>query len=149
MAHVEYSTKIQCACSKQFPKDFCTETRDSINGYPMYRRRDNGMTADVRGHTIDNRYVVPYNPYLLAKFECHLNVEVCTTVKSVKYIYKYVYKGYDCATVELETNEANANLQVNEIQNFLNGRYVGSTESISYFASICIFSFFAFRGIMF
>ena len=24
-----------------------------------------------------------------------INVEVCTTVKSVKYIYKYVYKGYD------------------------------------------------------
>lgn len=119
-------------CSKEFPKAFCEFSRESVNGYPLYRRRDNGISADVRGASLDNRYVVPYNPYLLAKFNCHLNVEVCTTVKSVKYIYKYVYKGYDSATIRLVPNTdaiAADVVDVDEISNFLNGRYVGSTEA--------------------
>lgn len=118
-------------CKKEFPKDFCESTRDRANGFPIYRRRDNGVSVDVRGSTLDNRFVVPYNPYLLAKFNCHINVEVCNTVRSVKYIYKYVYKGYDCASLEFGrvNNGANEVVQINEIDNFLNGRYVGSTEA--------------------
>ena len=43
------------------------------------------------GRTIDNRWIVPHSPYLLLKYECHLNVaEVCASVESVKYLYKYV-----------------------------------------------------------
>lgn len=92
------------------------------------------LNFDVRGASLDNRYVGPYNPYLLAKFNCHINVEVCTSVKSVKYIYKYVYKGYDSATVRLASEgnvvTGNVQVQVDEITNFLNGRYVGSTEAV-------------------
>lgn len=83
----------------------------------------------MRGASLDNRFVVPYNPYLLAKFNCHINVEVCTTVKSVKYIYKYVYKGYDSATIEIG-DESNAINAIDEITNFVSGRYVGSTEAM-------------------
>lgn len=69
---------------------------------------------------------------MLAKFICHINVEVCTTVKSVKYIYKYVYKGYDCASVQLGgvDNDENVDVRPDEVQNFVNGRYVGSTEAV-------------------
>lgn len=124
-------------CGKKFPKDFSTQTIECVNGYPIYRRRDNGMSVDVRGGTLNNRYVVPYNPYLLAKFDCHINVEVCSSIKSVKYIYKYVYKGYDSANIALrpvrendENNNGVENVQLqDEIQNFLSGRYVGSTEA--------------------
>jgi hypothetical protein len=41
--------------------------------------------------------VVPYNPYLSLLFNCHINVEVCTSVAAIKYLHKYVYKGHDCA----------------------------------------------------
>lgn len=124
-------------CAKNFPKDFNEATRESVNGYPLYKRRDLGRSVDVRGNSLDNRFVVPYNPYLLAKFGSHINVEVCTTVKSVKYIYKYVYKGYDSATVEIgnENNAGSSNgqsvtIDIDEIKDFVSGRYVGSTEAI-------------------
>jgi hypothetical protein len=44
---------------------------------------------------------VPYNPYLSLLFNCHINVEVCTSVAAVKYLYKYAYKGHDCAQVDV------------------------------------------------
>ncbi len=45
--------------------------------------------------------MVPYNPYLSLLFNCHINVEVCTSVAAVKYLYKYVYKGHDRAQVDV------------------------------------------------
>ena len=39
-----------------------------------------------------NAYVVPYNPWLLYMFDSHINVEMCSTVKACKYIFKYIFK---------------------------------------------------------
>ncbi|UYV66597.1 hypothetical protein LAZ67_4002252 [Cordylochernes scorpioides] len=64
--------------------DMLTEANN--NGYPRYRRRDDGQTLVVGTHEVDNRWVVPYNPYLLVRFNAHINVEVCASVKSVKYL---------------------------------------------------------------
>lgn len=33
-------------------------------------------------------FVVPYNPYLLKRYNCHMNVEVCSGIRAVKYLYK-------------------------------------------------------------
>ena len=65
----------------------------------MYRRPDNKKSYVHKGKTYDNRDVIPYNPSLLLAFDCHINVEVCSTVRAVKYLYKYVYKGNDRAQV--------------------------------------------------
>jgi len=90
-------------CLKKYPKAYSAETvYVSDGGYPTYRRPDNGIEAHVRGHQVSNEFVVAYNPYLLAKYDAHINVEVCSTVKSVKYLYKYVFKGHDMATVEVQ-----------------------------------------------
>ncbi|GBN67556.1 hypothetical protein AVEN_267496-1 [Araneus ventricosus] len=79
-------------CSKQFPKAFREETEENVNGYPVYKRR---CIEPVRvgKHYIDNRWIVPYNPWRSKKYNAHINVEVCASVKSVKYLYKYVCKG--------------------------------------------------------
>ena len=53
----------------------------------------------------DNRFVVPYNPYLLPKVRCHINIEVCNTVKFIKYLFKYFYKGPVTATICLSNSE--------------------------------------------
>jgi len=54
--------------------------------------------------------VVPYNPYLSLLFNCHINVEVCTSVAVVKYLYKYVYKGHDRAQVDVVAPDGTARL---------------------------------------
>lgn len=114
-------------CSKHFPKAFEPETKMDGNGYPTYRRRDNGRTVEKRGKygpvLLDNRWVVPYNPGLLVEYECHINTECCASVHSVKYIHKYVYKGHDRATLEVGK-------PVDEIKQYLDARWIGTSEAV-------------------
>jgi hypothetical protein len=57
-------------------------------------------------------------------------VEVCATIKSVKYLYKYVYKGYDCATIDVRDAAAPVVPEThNEVKNFLDARWVGAAEA--------------------
>ena len=58
---------------------------------------------------------------MLQKYRSYINVEVCTTVHTVKYIYKYVYKGSDRTTLA-------AGLTDDEITRYVQGRYIGPTE---------------------
>lgn len=115
-------------CKKKFPKEFANATDPHNNGYPLYRRRQE-ETAQVRGITMDNRFVVPHSPYLCLKFNAHINVEVCTTVKAVKYIYKYIFKGFDCANIAI-TSDGNQQLTHDEVTNYINCRYVSAPEAI-------------------
>ncbi|XP_055387399.1 uncharacterized protein LOC129616004 [Condylostylus longicornis] len=77
------------SCTKNFPKPFCSETDASNDGYPIYKRRNNSNERHfVRNNIkIDNRFVVPYNPFLTMKYNAHINVEICSTVKAIKYIH--------------------------------------------------------------
>ena len=89
-------------CSKGFPKPFSETTVESSDGYPVYRLRDDGKeitkaTKNNRKFTFKNDRVVPHNLYLTAKYDCHINVEICSSVAEVKYLYKYIYKGHDKA----------------------------------------------------
>lgn len=56
-------------------------------------RFSDGSKFDRDGVTMRNEWVVPYSPYLLKRFKCHINVEKCNNLNAVKYLYKYVYKG--------------------------------------------------------
>ncbi|XP_065322694.1 uncharacterized protein LOC135929885 [Gordionus sp. m RMFG-2023] len=66
-------------CTKNFPKDFINDTITNTNGYPLYKRRDVGFIL-ISGKPVDNRFVIPYNTYLLLKYNAHINVEICTSV---------------------------------------------------------------------
>jgi len=110
-------------CKKNYPREWSEETTQHSNGHPIYRRRNDGRYVTKSGRDLDNRWVVPYNRYLL-KYNAHINVEICTTVKSVKYLYKYIHKGYDACTVVIENS-----VDYDEIQSFVNARYVGSVEA--------------------
>ena len=82
----------------------------------------------MRGNSLDNRWVVPYNPKLLMMFNCHINVEVCSSIILVKYLFKYVYKGHDKQVVHVDPD--NENVVINEIKRFQDARYVSPPEAI-------------------
>ena len=107
-------------CSKRFPKNFTNETKQADDGYPVYRRRNDGRTVTVKGVHLDNRYVVPYNPWLCHKYDCH----ICLSVASIKYLYKYVYKGHDRVVISPSTS-------LNEIQEYLDARYISASQAMA------------------
>ncbi len=72
-----------------------------VNKYPIYQRKDTRRTILVHGVELDNRWVVPHNVYLLTKYDVHINVKVCNNIRVVKYLFKYVYKRHDHATIEI------------------------------------------------
>ena len=126
-------------CSKHFPKEFAKETIVSQESNSILRRRspvDGGFTCKIgpenRKTVVDNRYVVPYNPYLLTRFNAHINVEMVAAMGCVKYLYKYLLKGPDSATLQIVATE-NANVSVmnyDEITQFVSTRYMTPPEGI-------------------
>jgi len=78
-------------CTKGFPKPLAEVTKGDVNGFPEYRRRRrpagvlifNGK--EYSNETI-NQWVVPYNAYLSQKYDCHINVEICTALSVLKYM---------------------------------------------------------------
>ena len=86
------------------------------NGYPHYRRRNTGITYLRNGnYRVDNKWVVPYCPVLLEMFDCHMNVEIVSTILAVKYLYKYIDKGHDAATITIEKSQSGNIVDLDEI----------------------------------
>ncbi|GJJ68098.1 ATP-dependent DNA helicase PIF1 [Entomortierella parvispora] len=54
-----------------------------------------------RNWILDNTWIVPHNLWLATKYNAHINVEVCSSVVAVKYLFKYVYKGHDKTTMNV------------------------------------------------
>jgi hypothetical protein len=105
-------------CSKGFPKPFCEETTLIKDGYPKYCHRNDGRQHNVRGHMLDNRWIVPYSPWLLWLFQCHINLEFTFNVRWIKYLYK----GHDRTTMEFGISK-------DEIKLYLDACYVSSHEA--------------------
>ena len=79
-------------CSKHFPMSFNEETNYNSTAYPaVYRRRSDGKEFIIEPlPIITNLPIIDYLchiiPYLLLKLNCQINVEICSTVKCVKYL---------------------------------------------------------------
>uniref|UniRef100_A0A453GBK2 Helitron helicase-like domain-containing protein n=1 Tax=Aegilops tauschii subsp. strangulata TaxID=200361 RepID=A0A453GBK2_AEGTS len=112
----------ECKC--RYPRPFNENIVQGKDSYPVYRRRDDGRRAKFRGKMLDNRWVVPYNPYLLRMFNCHINVEVCSSIKAVKYIYK----GHDKASFSIDQPDAHGN--IDEIKRYVDARRVTPPEAM-------------------
>ncbi|TVU21986.1 hypothetical protein EJB05_31658, partial [Eragrostis curvula] len=115
-------------CRFRYPLQFCEATQQGKDSYPIYRRRDDGQKVEVRNGTLDNRWVVPYNPTLLMRYNCHINVEISCSVKSVKYLYKYIYKGHDRASFSVDKSE-NEDTVVDEIKQYRDARCITPSEA--------------------
>ncbi|MEE4247716.1 MAG: hypothetical protein V2I33_20120, partial [Kangiellaceae bacterium] len=107
------------------------------DGYPLYRRRsinDGGFfssrilraNGENEQFQFDNSWAVPYCPLLSKVFNAHINVEYCNSVKSIKYVCKYVNKGSDQAVFGLERVGA----ERDEIARYESGRYISANEAV-------------------
>ncbi|XP_074303199.1 uncharacterized protein LOC141637624 [Silene latifolia] len=123
-------------CKNHYPRDYADITTNTHNSYPIYRKRGNGRSATVRDAQLDNRWVVPYNPFLLAKYDCHLNVEVFSTIKAVKYLYKYIYKGRD--RVSFTVADDNDQHKYDEISAFQSARWISPPEAMWRIYRFCL-----------
>uniref|UniRef100_A0A182XPL0 Uncharacterized protein n=1 Tax=Anopheles quadriannulatus TaxID=34691 RepID=A0A182XPL0_ANOQN len=97
-------------CSKLFTN----EMRQAEDGYPEYRRLNHGRKVVVKGVELDNRYMVRYNPWLCHQYNCHINVEICASVASIKYFNKYLFKGVNHVAFSTDTQSCD------EIQQYQN-----------------------------
>ena len=84
---------------------------------------------------------------MLLKFNSHINVEVCSTVQCINYLFKYCYKGHDCAFIEISNidlnlkddnnssngkdNNQNDEYDYNEIKQYINTRYLCPPEAMN------------------
>ncbi|XP_004252145.2 uncharacterized protein [Solanum lycopersicum] len=93
-----------------------------------------GEIVKVRQQYLDNSWVVPYNPYLLGKFNCHINVEVCSDIKVVKYLYKYICNGHDKIAFSVQNNDAP--IEIDEVKEYRSARWISPPEDVW-----CLFGF--------
>lgn len=108
-------------------KEFIDITEIGENSFPLYQKRsleqgEGTLYKYVRGNHVlmDNRNIVPYPPYLIKKYNYYINIEFYATIQFLKYIFKYITKGYDLFIVEMEYNE---------VLKYETQRYVSSCEA--------------------
>jgi hypothetical protein len=123
--------------TKRYPSQLLHDRQTGDDEYPLYRRRsseDGDIKAKIRmkcGNAvrkieIDNKWIVPYCPLLSRIFQAHINVEYCNSVKSIKYICKYVNKSSDQAVFGLK-KDGNT---MDEVERYQLGWYMSSNEAV-------------------
>ena len=127
---------------QEISKRIINQTNIGDDRYPVYRHRspqDGGKIHTSHNsnasQTWNNSWVVPYNPWLLKKYNAHINVEWCASIKAIKYLYNYMFKGHDRVIIQLDADPEGSRpdstqfQKRDEIADNLNCRYVGSQEA--------------------
>ena len=76
---------------KGYTKPYMDITTLVDDYYPYYRRSSskNGSWTVAKMHKgtpwrVTNANIIPYSPYLVQKHNCHVNLECCASIKSMK-----------------------------------------------------------------
>ncbi|PWZ17599.1 ATP-dependent DNA helicase PIF1 [Zea mays] len=93
-------TKGHASCKNQYPRHFREATMQGKDSYPNYRRRDDGRKE-----------------------------KACGSIKAVKYLFKYIYKGHDRVSVVMR-DASKENGDVDEIQQYRDARWVTPPEAL-------------------
>jgi len=121
-----HSPSTRPSCFKQFHKSLHDSTIVWDDWYELYWWQCNCITSTRNYRFVyDNCCVVPYNTHLSWRYQARINDKVCVSVQVIKYIHKYIYKGSDHASHQLqETNNAN------KVKRHLHGYYIGPCDAI-------------------
>jgi hypothetical protein len=104
-------------CIYGFPHAITPETWIDDDGHVHYHRRNE-----------DDRWIAPHIPILIDELDCHIFVDVVFTVSIFMYLYKYLFKGPDHAYFQIR-NGADSEQRINEIDDYVCGRYICATEA--------------------
>ena len=108
-------------CTKGYPKPFCEHTSMDDQGFPTYFQQNDGWSYSISDTSVNNRWIVPFCPFLSTTFDCHINVECAASLGSLKYLFKYIQKGPDLTSLEINEH--------NEIKKYTEGRYISPSEA--------------------
>ena len=118
------------------PKKYNEKTYFDQDGHIHYRRRRTPAYVPKGELKLDNTYVVPYNKLLCLMFHAHINVEYCGWSMRIKYLFKYISKGTDRIAARIvkpigdpSPSTPASRIQMDEIQNFIDGRFLYPHES--------------------
>src|SRR3954468_22558074 len=113
----------------------CNRAGKCTFGYPQPLRPAAQVNGDgrvqYRRDTEEDRWVASYMPCLTELLDCHVNVDVCFTVNVFMYLFKYLFKGPDRAKFAVRPNgdQADDQQQVDEVQDYVKGRYLSASEA--------------------
>ncbi|XP_059486735.1 uncharacterized protein LOC132203177 isoform X2 [Neocloeon triangulifer] len=89
-------------CKRGYRKRFRDATTlDDGKGFVEPRRRDLGFFVVILNFTYTNQDTVGTNIYFAVRYEIHSNLNIFVNIRQAKYVFKYVTKGVDKATVEV------------------------------------------------
>jgi len=113
---------------KRLSKTFAEQTKQRIDSYHVYKHRNDGRFIPLQQDAnvfVNNSFVFPYNLWLLLKYDYYIIVEGCSSIKSIKYLYKYVYKGPNCVTFEVHQGP-----NYDEVSQYVDGRWAYAPEAM-------------------
>ncbi|KAL0328034.1 UNVERIFIED_CONTAM: hypothetical protein Scaly_2236000 [Sesamum calycinum] len=109
-------------CKKGYPKQFAECTMQGNDSYTIYRRwnANRSIALDNDGDVvIDNSWAVPYNPWLLLKYDYHINVK--------EENYSYMIEDYP------SSSSSSSSFVLNKLLHDLNGILMQHKRSINEF----------------
>ena len=135
-------------CIKYFFKSLCEKI--DLNDFSNYSKLTRFVMSFIENTSWNNTWMMLYNSWILKKYQTYINVEICIFVKSVFYLYKYIYKKNDFVNVfitiiivsifdlifKIRRNEVNMSsihrndkkFSINEISIFHDVRWIKSCE---------------------
>ena len=107
-------------CRHHFPQPLSENTLMNDDKVTLRRRNLNNVT--IKDRTITDTDVAAYNKWALIKYDCHINVMICPSIKCIKYITKYMHKPHTMSNINLN--------KLNEVDTWVDGREISSTQAV-------------------
>lgn len=103
------------ACIYGYPFKPLSETVMGEDGFWLFERNEN------------ESLVVPYNPEMLLRYDCHINTLIAAGSRCVMYLRKYLSKSPDCASARLIRQADSAN---DALDAFYSSRCLSACEAM-------------------
>jgi len=97
-----------------------------------YTYMDDMGRVHYRRRKQDDHWVTSYIPTLVQLLDCHVYVGVCSTATIFLYLFKYLFKGPDCANFSLRSLAGNNGDEeiMDEFRDYVNSRYLSTSEGV-------------------